>query len=185
VIGQLATCLHAEFAAVPPATRVTWIERFSQFDTPTLLRDLTVLPGYGRLDRYQRRRLQSFVDALFGKINTGDRDAVNLVNDLIRLCLLLASHAPVNRIVAGHVPRPTLVRPGLRIPIKPLTPELVRVGMEFHVWQGSQVVARGLVEDLHEGEVTAQVSHVAAQTTTIDSSMRVQFMAPALGFFGR
>jgi hypothetical protein len=181
-IGQLATCLHAEFAAIPPATRLSWIERFSQFDRPALLRDLTVLPQYGRLDRHTRRRLQAFADALFARMNAADRDAIILVNDLVRLCLLLASHAPVNRLIAGHVPRPTPVRPGIRIPIKPLSPELVRVGMEFHVWHGSRVVARGRVEDLQEGEVSAHVSHVDAETTTLDATMRVQFVPAGLGF---
>jgi len=179
-IGQVATCLHAEFAAVQPAIRLGWIERFSQFDKPGLLRDLTVLPQYGKLDRNARRRLQEFADWLFLRVKRTERDAVNLINDLVRLCLLLASHAPVNRIIAGHIPRPTPVRPGIKIPIKPLNPELVRVGMEFHVWQGSRVVARGRVEDLQETEVSAHVEHVEAQTTTLDATMRVQFVAPAL-----
>lgn len=181
-IGQVATCLHAEFAAVAPAIRLAWIERFSQFDQPAPLRDLTVLPQYAQLDRVTRRRLQQFVDWLFGRVSTAEPDALNLVNDLVRLCLLLASHAPVNQIIAGHVPRPTPVRPNLQIPIRPLNPEQVRVGMEVHVWQASKIVARGLVEDLVPGEVTARLKTVDAQTKTIDPSMRIQFVAPALSF---
>ena len=181
-MGQVATCLHAEFAAVPPAVRLAWIERFSQFDRPGLLRDLTVLPQYAKLDRQTRRRLQEFADWLFGRVSSSERDAFNLVNDLVRLCLLLASHAPVNRIIAGHVPRPTPVRPGIQIPIRPLNPELVRVGMEFQVWQTSRVVASGLVEDLVAGEVTARVSKVNGSTTTLDPTMRVQFVPAALSF---
>jgi len=181
-IGQVATCLHAEFAAVAPAIRLAWIERFSQFDQPAPLRDLTVLPQYAKLDRATRRRLQQFVDWLFGRVSAAEPDALNVINDLVRLCLLLASHAPVNQIIAGHVPRPTPVRPNLQIPIRPLNPEQVRVGMEFHVWQASKVVARGLVEDLVQGEVTARVKTVDAQTKTIDPSMRIQFVSPALSF---
>jgi hypothetical protein len=181
-IGQVATCLHAEFAAVPASTRLAWIERFSQFDRPAALRDLTVLPQYARLDRQTRRRLQEFADWLFGRVDPAERDAANLVNDLVRLCLLLASHAPVNRIIAGHVPAPTPVRPGIQIPIRPLNPELVRVGMEFHVWHGPKLVASGQVEDLVAGAVSARVSQVDAATTTLDPSMRVQFLPAALGF---
>jgi len=180
LIAQVATCLHAEFAAIAPAIRLLWIERFSQFDKPALLRDLTVLPQYGKLDRQTRRRLQEFADWLFGRVTLVEGDAVNLMNDLIRLCLLLASHAPVNQIIAGHVPRPTPVRPGIRIPIRPLNPDLVRVGMQFQVWQTSKVVAHGLVEDLVRGEVTGHVQGVGAQTTTLDPSMRVQFVPAAL-----
>jgi hypothetical protein len=181
-MGQVATCLHAEFAAVPPAVRLAWIERFSQFDRPGLLRDLTVLPQYAKLNRQIRRRLQEFVDWMFGRVSSSERDGFNLVNDLVRLCLLLASHAPVNRIIAGHVPRPTPVRPGIQIPIRPLNPELVRVGMEFQVWQTSRIVASGLVEDLVAGEVTARVNKVGGSTTTLDPTMRVQFVPAALKF---
>ena len=182
-IRAVATCLHAEFAAVDAAIRLDWIERFSQFDRPADLRDLTVLPQYGRLDRATRRRLQEFADWLFGRVDAAERDAVNLINDLVRLCLLLASHAPVNRIIAGHVPRPTPVRPGLQIPIRPVNPELVRVGMQFQVWQASRIVASGRVEDLEQGEVRARVDRTDAQVTTLDPSMRVQFVPAALALF--
>ncbi len=174
-IEQVAACLHAEFAAVPPATRLLWVERYSQFDKPAPLRDLTILPGYIALTRDQRRHFQDFVEWFFSKIDSSDAGAFGLMNDLVRLCLLLASHAPVNQIITGHLPRPTPVRPGILIPIKPFHPALVRVGMEFHVWRGTSIVARGSVEDLRDGEVSARVEE--AQTATLDETVRVQFMA--------
>jgi hypothetical protein len=179
-IGQVATCLHAEFGAVAPATRLIWVQRFSQFDRAASFRDLSILPNFHRLDRASRRRLQSFADWLFNQIDTTQAGAVSLINDLVRICLLLASHAPVNRIIAGHVPRPVPVRPGILIPIKPLNPGLVRVGMEFHVWHNNHVIARGNVEDLNDGEVTSRVKHVATSNATIDPGMRIQFVAPGL-----
>jgi hypothetical protein len=181
-IEDVATCLHAEFAAVAPAIRLAWVERYSQFDRSSPLHDLTVLPDYQKLPRASRRRFQTAVDWLFGRVAQHEGSAVNLVNDLVRICLLLASHAPVKQLIAGHVPRPVPVRPGVRIPIKPIDPKLVRVGMDFHVWQDNRVVVRGRVDDLKDGAVSAIVDHVAAvsQTTTIDQTMRVQFTAPAL-----
>lgn len=179
-IGQVGTCLHAEFASVAPGLRLAWVERFSQFDRPGLLRDLTVLPQYGRIERGLRRRLQEFVQWLFGRVFANDAEAVGLMNDYVRLCLLLASHAPVNQIIAGHVPRPTPVRPGIHIPLRPLNPLLVRVGMEFNVWHAQKVVARGTVEDLQDGEVQARVEKVEGTITTLDTSMEVRFIPPAL-----
>jgi hypothetical protein len=117
------------------------------------------------------------VDWLFGRVTTAETDAVNLMNDLIRLCLLLASHAPVKQLILGHVPRPVPVRPGAVIPIRPVDPRLVRVGMEFHVWRAEKVVARGRVEDLRDGEVSARVESVEAKTATLDVNLRVQFSA--------
>ena len=179
-IGQVATCLHVEFAAVPaiPGLRGS-SDSASSIGRAAARPDRA--PAYARLDRQTRRRLQEFADWLFGRVDAGERDAANLINDLVRLCLLLASHAPVNRIIAGHVPAPTPVRPGIQIPIRPLNPELVRVGMEFHVWQASKVVASGRVEDLVAGAVSARVSQVDKATTTLDPSMRVQFLPAALG----
>ncbi len=181
---SVSACLHAEFAGVAPAIRLGWVERYSQFDRPSPLQDLTMLPNYGALPRETRRHFQALVDWLFSRIDRTQRDAVSLINDLVRICLLLASHAPVKQLIAGHVPRPVVVRPGVLVPIKPLDPNLVRVGMEFHVWQASTVVARGLVEDLRDGEVSARVNDVTTgtTTTTIDQTMRVQFVAPAFAF---
>lgn len=179
-IESVATCLHAEFAAVAPATRLRWVERYSQFDQPSPLRQLAVLPGYAALARDARRRFQAFVDWLFQRVNETDAGAFALINDLVRLCLLLASHAPVNQIITGHLPRPTPVRPGILIPLRPINPPQVRVGMEFHVWHDAVLVARGIVEDLREGEVSARVIHT--QRETLDASMRVQFVPPALSF---
>ena len=57
--------------------------------------------------------------------------AVALINDVVRMALLLASHAPVGRIVAGRMPRPvTAVRVGSRIPLTALDPSRLRVGMQ-------------------------------------------------------
>ncbi|MEO7319202.1 MAG: hypothetical protein ABIZ56_09460, partial [Chthoniobacteraceae bacterium] len=179
-IEEVATCLHAEFAAVPPALRLAWVERYSQFDRPAPLRDLTALPRYGSLDRTARRRFQAFADWLFGRLNSSERDAFNLMNDLVRLCLLLASHAPVKALIAGHLPRPVPVRLGTLVPIRAFDPRLVRIGMEVHVWRAEKIVARARVEDLRDdGEVSARIEHTLAGTTMLDQKMRVQFVAAA------
>ena len=179
-IEEVATCLHAEFAAVPPALRLAWVERYSQFDRPAPLRDLTALPRYGSLDRTARRRFQAFADWLFGRLNTSERDAFNLMNDLVRICLLLASHAPVKALIAGHVPRPVPVRLGTLVPVRAFDPRLVRIGMEVHVWHAEKIVARARVEDLRDdGEVSARIEHTLAGTTMLDQKMRVQFVAAA------
>jgi hypothetical protein len=184
-VEDVATCLHAEFAAVPPAIRLTWVERYSQFDRPAPLNDLTLLPRYGSLERSARRRFQAFVDWLFQRVSKTERDAFNLINDLVRICLLLASHAPVKNLIAGHLPRPVPVRPGVLIPIRPFDPRLVKVGMEVHVWQADKIVARARVEDLHDGEVSARIERIQGTTQTLDQTMRVQFLAPAFALAGR
>ncbi len=180
-IEDVATCLHAEFAAVSAATRLLWVERYSQFDRASPLRDLTILPGYGSLDRAARRRFQAFVDWLFQRVESSATDAFGLVNDLIRICLLLASHAPVKTLIGGHLPRPLPVRPGVLIPVRPFDPKLVKVGMEVHIWKANTLVAHALVEDLSQNEISARVDQVPTALATLDETMRVQFVPRALG----
>lgn len=176
-IQQVATCLHAEFASVPPAVRLNWVERYSEFDAAGSFRDLTHLPEFGRLERHARRRLQAFTDWLFSRVAGNENGAEALINDLVRLCLLLASHAPVDRIITGHLPRLTPVRIGNLIPIRPVEPARVRVGMDFHVWQDQTLVARGKVVDLHDGEVSASVEHTLV--SQLQTTVRVQFIPAA------
>ncbi len=180
-IESVGACLHAEFAAVAAATRLLWVERYSQFDQPAPLRDLTVLPGYGSLDRAARRRFQAFVDWLFQRVDDNAADAFSLINDLVRICLLLASQAPVKSLIAGHVPRPLPVRPGLLFPVRPFHPSLVKVGMEVHIWQADKLVAQARVEDMGDGEVSARMVKLHSDATTLDETMKVQFVPAALG----
>ncbi len=55
-------------------------------------------------------------------------DAVALVNDLVRVCILLASHAPVNQVIAGALHEPATIRPGGLLKLA-IDPAYVRVGM--------------------------------------------------------
>ena len=164
-----------------PALRLAWVERYSQFDRPAPLNDLTALPRYGSLDRAARRRFQAFADWLFKRVDTAESDAFNLINDLVRICLLLASHAPVRSLIAGHLPRPVPVRLGTVFPVRAFDPRLVQVGMEVQVWHAEKIVARARVEDLREdGEISARIERVETSTATLDQTMRVQFVPRAL-----
>lgn len=186
-IRDVATCLHAEFSAVPPALRLAWTERFSEFDAGTALRDLTLLPRWNELDRPSRRRFQEFVNFLFGRVDVADPEAFGLINDLVRITLLLSSHAPVAQLIAGHVPRTTPVSVGGLVLVRPMDPNLVRAGMSVVVWSRDRVVARAKVEDLRGGETAIRVHDIAdpKATTHFDASMRVQFVSGAVKATGR
>jgi hypothetical protein len=100
------------------------------------------------------------------------------MNDLVRTCLLVASHSPVNQILSGHVQQDTPVQPGGRV--KVVTPAVgVRVGMHVLLYKGADVVARGVVEDLTAGVAAARIIH-AETSETLAQGARVQFTeAPA------
>ncbi len=112
--------------------------------------------------------------------------AQGLINDVVRMAILLASHAPVDRIIAGRLPRPVTARPGLRIPLVALDPARLRIGMEAVIYRASTVVARAVVEDIGGGEVSARVVHTATASVDLDESVRVQFADTArIGFTAR
>ncbi|WP_372657517.1 hypothetical protein [Hydrogenophaga sp.] len=175
-IGAVCTCLHAEFCGVPPAIRLDWAEMLSEFDEAPNLRYLGNLPRWAEIDSVDRRQMQAYADWLFAQTEPGQPRAIELVNDIVRMCLLLASHAPVGRIITGNLPRPvTAVRPGVRIPLLTLDPSQLRIGMQAVLYRANAVIARAVVEDVGQGEVSARVLHTSALQVDLDVDVRVHF----------
>jgi hypothetical protein len=180
-IAAVCTCLHAGFSAVLPSIRLDWAELMSQFDETPSLRNLASLPRWGEIGGIDRRQMQAFVDHLFSQVDAREPSAMALANDLVRMALLLASHAPVGRIVAGRLPRPvTGVRVGTRIALAALDATRLKVGMQALVYQGSEIVARARVEDVGTLEATATVVHARAGQVDLGLDVRVQFEAASV-----
>jgi hypothetical protein len=175
-IARVAGCLHRHVGEVLPSIRLRWAEALSQYDAAISLRNLSVLSGWGEIDVLDRRELQGLVDWLFLRVRAVPA-AVSLVNDLIRTCLLLASHSPVDQLVSGHVQQDTPVVVGGRIPVI-FTNPAVRIGMNVLMYKGSDVIARGVVEDLAGGVAATRILG-AARTETLAQGARVQFVTAA------
>jgi hypothetical protein len=176
-LSRIAACLHEAFSEVLPSIRLDWAERLSQFDATPRLRNLAGLPRWGELDYATRRQLQAYADWLFGQMKAGDREAEALINDVVHMCLLLASHAPVKRIIAGRLPASVTALPGIRLPIRVSDGLKLRVGMQALVYQGDRVVARARVDDLASSEVSTTVLHVEGNRLELAAESRVQFVA--------
>ena len=178
-ITSVATCLYHRFGEVLPAIRLVWAERLSQFDQGVSLRNLAALPRWGEIEFQDRREAQIFVDWLYERVDRKRPEAVGLVDTIVRVCLLLASHAPVNQLVTGRVRKPVVARPGVKIDISVLTAQLPKlsIGMQAHIYSGPTVVATAVVQDLAAGVVTAQVIQTAASTVAIEVDANVHFAA--------
>ncbi|HNQ03536.1 MAG TPA: hypothetical protein PKH69_02885 [Thiobacillaceae bacterium] len=175
-ITRVATCLYAGFCAVPPSIRLDWAETLSEFDAAPSLRNLASLPRWSEIGYIDRRQMQAYVDWLFGRIESGQAEAVGLMNDVVRMCLLLASDAPIDRILAGRMARPvTGIAVGARIPLTALEPDRLQVGMHALLYRGGTLVARALVADLGQREIAAQVVHTAAARVDLGDDVRVQY----------
>jgi len=175
-IGHIAACLHAEFSGVLPSIRLDWAETLSEFDAAPNLRNLGSLARWSEIGYIDRRQMQSYVDWLFAQIDPRQTQGESMMNDVVRMCLLLASHAPVDRIIAGRMKHPvTGVRPGVRLPLTVFDPSRLRVGMQALMIRAGSVVARATVEDIGSAEVSARVIHTTAAQVDLGDDVRVQF----------
>lgn len=181
-IAGVASCLHASFCTVPPATRLRWAELFSQLDAAISLRVLTVLPGFGNeslgVDYIAWRQMQRMVDWLFAQVSD-EAPAQDAINDLVRVCMLLAAHAPVKRIISARIRRPVPAIINTRLDID-IDPKVTRIGMQVLVHEPATqtLLARAVVEDLADGVATARITHApAGPSVTLDASLRVQVQA--------
>jgi hypothetical protein len=171
--------LYAGFSDIRPILRLTWAERISQYDSAINLRNLSALPRWQEVDYLERREIQSVVDWLYLRVAAEQGDAIALINDLVRICILLASAAPVNQIIAGRIVEPTTVNPGGRVSIA-IDPSRVRIGMNVLLYgSDNRVVAQGLVEDLSANRAAARITRITQEATTtvqLAANTQVRFM---------
>jgi hypothetical protein len=174
-ISRIAGCLYTNFGTVKPEIRLDWVEAFSQFDRPVNFRNLAVLPRWHEIAFLDRREMQALVDWLYQQVDPLQADGVALITDVVRICMLLASHAPVNQIIAGYVPKATVVQTGGRVELA-VDHTKLRIGMSVLMYSATnEVLARGLVEDLSTGKAAARVVTTVRKEVTLDPGARAHF----------
>ena len=184
-IGHVGGSLYKRFGEVRPAVRLGWAEQLGQYDDAVSLRNLSVLPHWGEIELLDRREMQALVDWLYSRVEPTNTDANSLISDFVRLCILLASHAPVDRIVTARIEQPTTVQPGARLQIAVDT-ITARIGMHVLVYAAPSindgtrsVVARGVIEDLGGGRAAAHIVETASPSVNLATSSVVHLISPA------
>ena len=173
-IQDVAVCLYARMAEVAPAQRLLWADLLSEFDEFVSLKNLEVLPQWDQLDFELRRDLQRLNQWLFSRIDEQIPDIVSLMNDLVRVSILLASHTPVSSIINGHLPEPVRGKIGDVIKLA-IDKGVVRIGMQVGVFTGVSMTVQGVVEDLNADEVSVKVTRAKEPTYHLQSGSRAQF----------
>ncbi|MBA2700680.1 MAG: hypothetical protein H0U58_03135 [Chloroflexi bacterium] len=192
-IGRVAACLWAGFGRTPAGVRLAWARLLSQFDTPVNLRVLARLPRWGEVDRLLANELQALTDGVFGRFVTSVPNATTLANDLVRVCVLVAARAPVDRVVAGSIDRARRVRVGSRVPVT--FPPLGDVRVGSFVWFRPPAVDPiepplivGKVVDLVGSTHLVEIEHLQpfggdpleGVEMTLAADMRAEVISPAL-----
>ncbi len=178
-IATIAGCLHESFGEVPPIVRLGWAETLSEFDRPAPLENLAGLPGWGEVAIELRRTLQGFVDWLFGRIDGKQEDAQDAITELVRLCLLMAAHAPVDKIIPAHLVAPAPAKLGSKLFLA-LDISRVRKGMTMLVRdERDRIVSHAVIDDIVDGRARASVTQIHAAITTFTPAMRFQLVGGA------
>ncbi|MET1254231.1 hypothetical protein [Aliikangiella maris] len=176
-LEDVAVCLNYRLAQIEPALRLKWADQISIFDQPVLLGDLSILDGWGGVPFELQRELQGFVDWLFSRVDQTYSDALNLMNDLVRVCILLASHAPVSSIISGHLPKPVKGKIGDMFDLI-VNKGRPKVGMKVAIYQGQNMVVQAIVEDIvaQSARVKVLQSTNNDQRFDIDSGAQARFL---------
>jgi hypothetical protein len=161
-VFRVAAALHRDFSHTPGALRLVWAEQFSQFDAPASFRDLGRLPRWDEVEFTLRRQMQWLADWLYDRVDASEPGAVGLVDDLVRVCLLLASHAPVDQLVTGRLAEPVTPAPAATLKIR-VDAARVRLGMGVVLDLGQNRLVRAVVSNLTDTEAHARITTLPAQ----------------------
>jgi hypothetical protein len=175
-IEDIAVCLYNRCNELTPAIRLQWANKISIFDEPLKLQYLERLPGWDRIEPFMRRDLQNMVDWLFQQADPKVPKALELMNDLVRVCILLASHAPVSTLIRGHAPAPAKGRQGDVIDLV-VDKGNIKIGMVATVFSKNKVAVQGRVEDISQGAARIKVTHIPEKTGefSVDQGSQVKF----------
>jgi hypothetical protein len=164
-ISSVATCLYTRIGQALPIDRLTWAQ-FLQANPSAGLQNLATLPNWNSQNYIDRQQMQLLVDWLFQQVDTNNRTAVALMNDVVEVAILLASDAPVDGIIAGAVVAKTT--PVVGHPIRLTLPsDRIAQGMYVNLYSLGTLTARAVVSDLDSSGVTATITDIYQPSPTL------------------
>lgn len=175
-IASVATCLYMRMDLTLPVDRLEWTEYLRGAGRTLQLRSLAVLPGWNSQAYLDRQQMQMLVDWLFQQIDTTNGAAVAFMSDVVRVAILLASHAPVNDVIAGAVAVRTKPVVGGIIPLT-LPSQRVAHGMYVQLFSAGILAAQAVVSDLDNARVQATITDVYKPDTFLETTDVAHFTA--------
>ena len=176
-IEKVAGCLWAQVGQVEPIIRLAWAEALDAGQPQHGLVTLAALPRWRDVPYLDRKRIELLAEWLIDQANASVPAALAWFHDLVRACILLASHSPIDELISGDVPVSSPAGPGQLVPVK-IDPSRIRIGMHVSFFQGNQVVAQGVVEDLVGEQARARIAQATSQTLRLEASTRARFALP-------
>ena len=158
-VGSVATCVYTRANVALPVDRLAWAEFLSGSGLTVGLQSLAVLPNWNAQPYTDRQQMQLLVDWLFSQIDSSNAAAAAFMSDVVRVSILLASHAPVNDVIAGAVLIRNQAVVGSRISLT-LPSTRIAAGMYVQLFSKGNLAAQAVVSDLDSTSVTATITKV-------------------------
>ncbi|HEY4241156.1 MAG TPA: hypothetical protein VGM88_15140 [Kofleriaceae bacterium] len=178
-IEEVATCIWSQVGQVAPVIRLGWAQALDEGSANSSLSTLTGLPGWLQVPALLRQSIDQLAEWLLTQIDTTIAPAVAFVHDLVRVCILLASHAPVDQILSGSIPVQTKATPGSLVPVK-IDPSKIRIGMQVSFYAGKAAVAQGIVENLVGDQAQTRIAKATVPTLDTTATARFAFAGSAV-----
>jgi len=175
-IGSVAGCFLSGLRETPAPIRLVWAEQFSEHDSAVDLSDLSAVPGWSAIPLAERRELEVMHGWLFARIDRDNEDALGMMSTLIRVCLLMSSHAPVSSIVEGAVVETKNVTPGQSFEVD-VGLGRPAIGMVATIGQGA-FAGRGVIEDIVASRALVRVTDMVGPRISLTAQEAVTFSAP-------
>ena len=184
-IERVAHAMLQLVRQIPAAIRLLWVQRLSAYDDAPSLSRLNRLPAWNRIDFATASRLERLNAWLFSRMENGLREAEALMTDLVRVVILIASHAPVAEIIAARIAAEQAVSTGAAVDLV-IRRGVPRIGMQVAFSATHSVQARGIVRDLYGTKAKVEITYVSQPLVSLTPLHQVAVFAPsALARIGR
>ncbi|MDH3661542.1 MAG: hypothetical protein OEU92_16195, partial [Alphaproteobacteria bacterium] len=177
-LGQIASvtaCFLATLRETPTTIRLQWAETLSVHDDPPDLFDITRAVGWTSLPFEQRRVLEHMHRWLFARIDRTIDEARRAMSEIVRVCLLLASHAPVSEIVEGTPAETKTLAKDETFEVA-IGKGAAAIGMVASFAGGK--AGLGVVKDIIGAKALVQVTYAPGGQVAISPSEAVRFTNP-------
>lgn len=175
-IERVATCLWARLRRAPAPVRLLWARELSTYDRVGSLEAIAKLPGWEALPIPLRQDVRRLTSWLFSRMDADPPEARAMMSDLVRVALLLASHAPAADIVAAHVEREQTVETGGVLDLT-IARGVPKIGMIVKVYAAEGLQVSGVVRDVIAGRVRIEAREVTGGLRSIATTSRVTIHA--------
>lgn len=173
-ITDTGGCLLDNFGSVAPIVRLAWAETLSEFDRPAPLYSLVALPQWSQVPAELRRTLQGLVDFVFAQVDIQNEDARDAMNEYVRVCLLMAAHAPVDRIIPARLVEPAPAKVGARLSLAIDVTRVTKGMLALVRDDRDRIVSQAVIDDIADGMAQARITQLHAAITTIVPTMRIE-----------